>query len=290
MIKNYALIAVVLVSVVGFSIYSISQPSSVVFPTTNKPALVLDAAVPELVGTDLLGRAEISYAGGTVERNKNIEIGVARIDGKVILPGEEFSFTKAIGPVTPLDGFSEAKTFLNGEVVRGLGGGLCQVSTSLFQTVLKAGLPVTERTNHSFTVSYYDVGLDATYSDPGPDLKFVNDTPEPIRIKGTTVDQKVVFEIYGTKDGRIASTTEAEITKVVDFPPTRYVATSTKIAHEQECINTPQIGYTATVVYGVEHPKGTTTQQIFSSTYKPLQRVCYISFEKAASMVKVPTR
>ncbi|KND48139.1 MAG: Vancomycin B-type resistance protein VanW [Parcubacteria bacterium C7867-006] len=246
-----------------------------VSPST--PALVLNTVKEEpIIGQDLLGKAEVSFAGGTDVRNKNIELGIARINGKVLMPGEEFSFTKTIGPVTEEDGFGEAKVFLNGEVTTGVGGGLCQVSTTLFQSVLKAGLPVTERWNHTYSVVLYDVGLDATYSDPGPDFKFKNDTANPVVIKGKTEDQKAVFEIYGVSDGRQASTTEPDISQIVDFPPTKYVATTTRDKSLPECINSPQIGYTSKITYGVLYPNGTTTQQIFTSTYKPLQRVCYV--------------
>lgn len=231
------------------------------------------------VGADLLGKAELSYAGGTEGRNRNIEIGAQRIDGMVVPPGGVFSFTKALGAVTAEDGYSEEKIFLNGEVTKGLGGGLCQVSTTLFRSVLDAGLQVTERHNHSYTVSRYDVGLDATYADPGPDFKFKNDSAYPVAIKGRTEDQKVIIELYGTHDGRIASTTEPEILSVIDFPPTKYIATSTKFANGQECFNSPQIGYVAKIGYSVLYPSGVLTQHDFVSKYKPLQRVCYIGVQ-----------
>jgi len=242
-------------------------------------ALVTDIPQePEVVeiGTDLLGRAELSYAGGTEGRNKNIELGARKLDGTIISPGDEFSFTRALGAVTAEDGYSEERIFLNGEVTKGLGGGLCQVSTTLFRSVLDAGFPVTERHNHSYTVSRYDVGLDATYADPGPDFKFVNDSKYPVVLKSRTENQKVIFELYGTYDGRVASTTEPEILSIVDFPPTRYVATSTPLRGGQECFNTPQIGYTAKVLYSVLYPNGLIKQQDFISKYKPLQRVCLI--------------
>ncbi len=192
-------------------------------------------------------------------------------------PGEEFSFTKALGSVTPEDGFSEAKVFLNGEVTKGLGGGLCQVYTILFRSLLQAGLPVTERHNHSFTVAAYDVGLDATFSDPGPDLKFKNDTQQPIVIHGTTENKKAIFEIFGTSDGRLASTSDVAISQVVDFPPTQYIQASALDKDKSGCFNTPQIGYTATVVYNVLYPNGANKEHTFTSVYKPLPRVCYVA-------------
>lgn len=224
----------------------------------------------------LLGKAQLSYAGGTEGRNKNIELGIERINGTVVAPGAEFSYTKTLGEVTEEAGFSKEKMFLNGEVTKGVGGGLCQISSTLFQSILRAGLPVTERHNHSYSVSYYDVGLDATYADPGPDLKFVNDTKYPITIKGTAADHMVTLELYGVSDGRIASTSEAEILRVVDFPPTRTVHVAALEKDQAECINKPQIGYTAKVIHNVFFPDGHTKEQIFTSVYKPLQRVCFV--------------
>jgi len=224
----------------------------------------------------LLGKAQLSYAGGTEGRNKNIELGIERINGTEVAPGAEFSFAKALGEVSEEAGFSKEKMFLNGEVTKGVGGGLCQISSTLFQSVLRAGLPVTERYNHSYSVSYYDVGLDATYSNPGPDLKFVNDTKYPVTIKGTAADSLVTLELYGVSDGRIASTSEAEILRVVDFPPTRTVKVGALEKDQAECINRPQIGYTAKVIHNVIFPDGHIKEQIFTSVYKPLQRVCFV--------------
>lgn len=228
---------------------------------------------PEL---ELLGKAELSFAGGTDGRGKNIQLGVERFNGKVIAPGEEFSFGETLGTVSEEDGFSVEKVFQNGEVTKGIGGGLCQVSTLLFQTVLNSALPVTERHNHSYTVSYYDVGLDATFAEGGPDFKFINDTEYPITIIGRTEDQKAIFEIFGVSDGRVGSTTEPEITKIVDFPPTKYVHVSALEEGEPECINKPQIGYTAEVLYTIAYPSGIQTEKKFISNYRPLQRVCFI--------------
>lgn len=225
---------------------------------------------------DLLGKAKVSFAGGTPGRAKNIEIGLSMINDSVVKPGETFSFKDRLGTTTEEMGYSAEKQFLNGEVSKAVGGGLCQVSTTLFRSVLSAGLPVVDRTNHSFTVSYYDVGLDATYSDPGPDFKFKNDTANPVVIKGKVEDSSAVFEIYGVSDGRVASTSEAEITNIVDILPTKYVYVNELEKDHNKCMNTPQIGYTAKVVYGVEYPDGTYTERNFMSRYKPLQRVCYI--------------
>lgn len=239
----------------------------------SQVAAVTGADKPDDV---LLGRAQLSYAGGTEGRNKNIELGASLIDGTVVFPGEEFSFIKALGEVSEEGGFSNEKVFLNGEVTKGIGGGLCQVSTTLFRSILEAGFPVTERHNHSYTVSRYDAGLDATYSDPGVDLKFLNDMKYPVVVHAKTEEQKVIIELWGVSDGRVASTTEPEIIHIVDVPPPRIVATTTVFKKGQECVNSPQIGYTAKVEYSIFYPDNTVKEQIFSSTYKPLQKICYV--------------
>ncbi len=241
----------------------------------NNLAVVLDVVNLE-DKMDLLGRAELSYDGGTEGRHKNIEIGVERINGTILQPGEEFSFKKELGTITIDDGFKEEKIFLNGEVAKGIGGGLCQVSTVLFRTIMASALPITERANHSFTVSRYDSGLDATYSDPGPDLKFLNDTKNPILIKGKTENLIAIFEIYGTRDGRVASSSEVEISNIRDILPTKYVWVTELEEGQSKCINTPQIGFTAKVKYDIIYSNAEKKETEFVSRYRPLQRICYI--------------
>lgn len=271
----FIIIALVFLATFGFFTRSKVKTN---IESQNSSAQVIDTIKEEevKVGTDLLGRAELSYDGGTEGRHRNIEIGVARMNGTIVMPGEEFSFKKTLGTTTIEDGFSEEKVFLNGEVTKGIGGGLCQVSTVLFRTAMASALPITERANHSFTVSRYDNGLDATYSDPGPDFKFKNDTANPIKIVGKTENLNAIFEIYGTKDGRIASTSEVEISNIKDVPPTKYVWVPELKEGESKCINTPQIGFTAKVKYDIIYADGNTKEKEFVSRYKPLQRVCYI--------------
>lgn len=273
-----SLLKIILVlSVFIFLINYLSEKKNNKIQVTT-PAQVIETIVPEeiKVGNDLLGRAELSYDGGTEGRHKNIELGVAKMNGTIVMPGEEFSFKKTLGTTTLEGGYSEEKVFLNGEVTKGIGGGLCQVSTVLFRTAMASALPITERSNHSFTVSRYDNGLDATYSDPGPDFKFKNDTANPIKIVGKTENLNAIFEIYGTFDGRVSSTSEVEISNIKDVPPTKYVWVPELKEDQSKCINTPQIGFTAKLKYDIIYADGTVKEKEFVSRYKPLQRVCYI--------------
>ncbi|MEK7588340.1 MAG: VanW family protein [Patescibacteria group bacterium] len=228
----------------------------------------------------LLGKAEVSYAGGIINRNHNIEIGIAKINGTVIHPGEEFSFLKTLGPVLESDGFREAKSFYMGEVILGLGGGLCHVSTTLFQSLLVAGLPITERHNHTFTVPYYRMGLDATISSVGPDLKFINDTGNDITIKGYTTKEKVaVFEIYGVNDERESIISEPDYIEYKEPPATRFLPSRELPVGEKKCENSRQAGFSVKRFYEVIYKDGTNKVSEFVSKYKPLGLTCYIGVD-----------
>lgn len=279
-IKVLIFCIVILICLIGFDYL---KKDKIIIVKENLTEEIEKNPVPKLETQELLGKAELSYAGGTEGRHKNIELGIARINGKVLEPGEEFSFKKALGTVTIDEGFSEERIFLNGEVKKGVGGGLCQVSTLIFRAAMSSALPITERANHSYTVSYYDFGLDATYSEPGPDVKFVNDTAHPITIKGKTKDLVATFEIYGVSDGRVASTSEVEISNLRNVPPTKYVWVPELEEGQDECINTPQIGFTAKIKYYIIYASGEIKEKEFVSNYKPLQRICFIVGDKINS-------
>jgi len=147
--------------------------------------------------------------GNTPNRVKNIGLSLGEFKGVVIDPGEEFSFNRATGWVTSRKGYTMTKIISEGKVTKGLGGGVCQSSTTVYRSILNAGLPVTERRNHSLDVIYYHeygYGLDATvYTETRFDLKFVNDFPGPILINTyTDSDNNLAHvEFYGTTDDRV---------------------------------------------------------------------------------------
>lgn len=147
---------------------------------------------------DLLGTFTTKFTSSNANRIKNVSSAAAYIDGTVLYPGEEFSTHDMIAPFTAERGYAEAGNYVNGEVVDGMGGGVCQVSTTLYNAVLRAELEVTERAPHSMTVSYVNLSEDAAIAGTYKDLKFRNSSDYPIYIEGyTTSDKKVVFSIYG---------------------------------------------------------------------------------------------
>jgi vancomycin resistance protein YoaR len=132
-------------------------------------------------------------------RVNNIKKLTDSLDGTIVAPGEIFSFNETIGPRTTKKGYKEAPVIVNGELIPAVGGGICQVATTLFNTIFFAGLEVVERHNHSLYISHYPTGRDATVSYGGADLKFRNDTPAYILIKGWYTRNSVTITFYSTK-------------------------------------------------------------------------------------------
>ncbi|MDD2483229.1 MAG: VanW family protein [Candidatus Shapirobacteria bacterium] len=157
---------------------------------------------------DLLGRGTSSFRHSSNIRNMNVEKGASIINRILVAPDETFSFIKNLGEVSLDAGFKKAYVIRQGKTELDVGGGICQVSTTLFRAMLDAGLDITARQNHAYRVSYYEEdnkpGFDATVFIPSPDLKFINDTGHYLLIQSAYDGTKksLTYEIYGTSDGR----------------------------------------------------------------------------------------
>jgi vancomycin resistance protein YoaR len=132
----------------------------------------------------------------------NVHLMADYIDGTIIKPGQTFSFNKTVGPRTPERGFREGQMILGSLLLPAIGGGVCQTATTLFNNVLLLGLPVKERHNHSWYISHYPLGRDATVSWGGPDFVFKNDLDHALLIKTSYTSSTLTFTFYGTKQGR----------------------------------------------------------------------------------------
>lgn len=153
--------------------------------------------------TSLLGKGESSFSGSSANRRHNLTLGASKLNGLLIKPGETFSFGDSIGPIEAQNGYLPELVIKKGQTLPGIGGGVCQVSTTIFRAAINSGLKITERYPHAYPVSYYGTpGFDATVYPPKPDLKFVNDTPSYILLQSRIEGNKMIFEIYGTSDGR----------------------------------------------------------------------------------------
>lgn len=139
-----------------------------------------------------------SYASSGSNRASNVARAASLINGKILMPGDVFSFNDTVGKRTVANGFSTAPEYVDGKTVDGIGGGTCQVSSTLYNAVIYADLEIVTRTNHMFAVSYVPNGQDATVADSGPDFKFKNNTAYPIKIAAYTGGGQITVSIIGT--------------------------------------------------------------------------------------------
>lgn len=179
---------------------------------------------------EFLGEGESFFLDSIPSRVHNIVLASSYLHGVVIPPGETFSFSEKIGDISAKTGYQPAYVIKERKTILEDGGGVCQVSTTLFRAALAAGLPIVERQAHYYRVGYYEQGgyppgLDATVYPPSPDLKFKNDTPAYLLIQ-TKIDQerkRLAFEIYGTSDGRRVETAKPIIHSQVPPPEPMYI-------------------------------------------------------------------
>jgi vancomycin resistance protein YoaR len=170
-------------------------------PVEETPPAV-DVADPELraVGIrELVTVGESDFTGSPSNRKNNIQIGLGKFNGHLIPQGAEFSFNEVLGPVTPKEGYRKELTILGERTLPEYGGGLCQVSTTVFRGIFKAGFPITARRNHSFAVRYYaPPGTDATIYPPSIDLRFKNDSDGALLLQTLTEGDHAYVLTYGT--------------------------------------------------------------------------------------------
>ncbi len=191
---------------------------------------------------DVIGSYKTSFKTSNADRSGNVRNGTRLVNGTVLLPGDSFSMYQTVSPFTEENGYYLAGSYLNGMVVESLGGGICQVSSTLYNAVLRAELQVDERHNHSMIVSYVDLSSDAAISGTSKDFKFTNNTEYPIYIEGiTTEDKQVVFTIYGVEtrpsnrevsyESEKISETVPEGDKIIADPSLPLGSISTQSAH-----------------------------------------------------------
>jgi vancomycin resistance protein YoaR len=196
-------------------------------PTSRKADLAVTTASPERTTADaramgitgLVGAYETFY-GGIANRIHNVQLVAHLIDNHFIAPNEEFSFNATTGERSEDKGFLEAPVIINGELKTGLGGGVCQVSTTTFNAAYEAGLPITDRTNHALYISHYPQGRDATVNYPDTDLKFVNDTGHWLWLRTYVSSSSLTVALYGTPQHREV---ESEVAPLVETgqPPVK---------------------------------------------------------------------
>ncbi len=248
-------------------------------PTTKKSPRITTDKVNNLGIKELIGRGTSTYFHSIPGRVHNVSLAATRINGILVSPGETFSFNKALGDVSKFTGYKEAYVIQNGRTVLGDGGGVCQVSTTLFRSVLNAGLPIEERRAHAYRVGYYEQdsppGIDATVFDPSPDFKFRNDTPAHILITAKADPKKytLVFELYGTSDGRVSTITKPVVTGVTPPPPDLYQDDPTLPVGTLKQVDYKAWGAKVSFNYSVTKEGEEIYKKTFISNYRPWQSV-----------------
>lgn len=167
---------------------------------------------------DLLGSYSTTYSTRNANRSTNIRLASQKVNGTVIMPGEVFSYNTTVGKRTAAAGFKSAAVYAGGEVTTGIGGGICQVSSTLYNAVLLANLEIVERSNHGFNPGYVPAGRDATVSWGGPDFKFKNNRTYPVKIICSGTGGTINFKIFGLlEENEYEVEIQSYITKYISY-------------------------------------------------------------------------
>lgn len=226
-----------------------------------------------------LARGDSNYGGQRWQRDENIEVATNYLTGTLVRPGEEFSFNEAIGVINKERGFVESGVIVNGRASTGDGGGVCQVSTTVFRATILAGLPITDWAEHTQRLPIYEqdgwtAGFDASIlqwegGDPSEwgDFRFLNDTGGYLLIQSWTDYPYHIVEIYGNDDGRQVEVSDATVWTATEYPDDLEVVDETKPAGFMEQTEWPRLPAEAVFTVTVTYADGTVREQEFYSVY-----------------------
>ena len=226
---------------------------------------------------DLLATFSTNYQASNVSRTTNLKLASNKINGTVILPNEEFSYNKVVGERTISAGYKMAATYSNGQVVDGLGGGICQISSTLYDAVVMANLNVTTRRNHQFVTSYVPAGKDATVVWGAQDFKFVNSRKYPVRIVATVEGGVATVQIWGIKE-EVEYNISIETKKVATIEyTTQYVQDASLPVGQQKVIQAENNGRKVEA-YKVTKLNGqvVSTTLLSRDTYNAMKRIVHV--------------
>jgi len=259
-------------------------------------SLVINEAQPKVSGaataqelgiTQLVSEQTSYFYGSSEERIQNIQAASARFHGVLVAPGETFSMGQYLGDVSLENGFAEALIIYGGRTIKGVGGGVCQVSTTLFRTVFFGGYPIVERYSHAYRVSYYEqtasgavdprlAGMDATVYFPLVDFKFTNDTPYWILMETyvSVSARTLTWKFYSTSDGRTVSWETTGPTNVVQAPAPSFEESPELGKNEMKQVDWSANGADITVTRTVWKDGAVLYQDPITTHYEPWQAIC----------------
>lgn len=222
----------------------------------------------------LISSFSTKYDASNVNRSTNLKIATQKINGKVLMPGEEFSYNQVVGKRTVEEGYKDAKIYENGQVVDGLAGGICQISSTLYNAVLLANLEITERRNHSYTTSYVAAGRDATVVWGTKDFKFKNSRNYPIKIEGSVSNGVAEFKIHGIQEEKEYEIRILPVTTASIPYKTSYIQDATLAPGHQIVSQSGHAGYKVTTYKEVRYNGEVISKEAISNdTYNPMQTI-----------------
>ena len=228
---------------------------------------------------NLLGQGESSFHHSISSRIHNVDLASSHLHGLLIAPGEIFSLNQALGEISKNTGYHDAYIIKDGRTVLGSGGGVCQISTTLFRAALNSGLPIIERHAHAYRVSYYEEGskpgFDATVFSPNADLKFKNDTPAYILIqrKFNRKNRYLAFQLFGSPDKRKVEISNIKLWDVISPPENQYIDDPTLPLGTIKQIDFKSWGAKAAFDWKVIRNGEILCQQTFFSHYQPWRAI-----------------
>jgi len=235
---------------------NVRLPIKVIAPTVAiKSEELKSKGIKELIAT-----GETNFAGSPNNRRNNIKVGLNSFNGHLVAPGAESGAGAVLGRVDGSTGYLKELVIKGDKTIPEYGGGLCQVSTTVYRSILFAGLPITQRRNHSYAVSYYDPqGLDATIYPPSVDMKFKNDTSGYILLQTTTIGNKAYSNVYGTPVDRYVDLIGPYYYDYRGVPPARTEFTNDLPPGKKQIVGSAHVGFQASwyrrIIYGDTNKK-----------------------------------
>lgn len=221
----------------------------------------------------VISTSTTNFNAGDVNRSFNIKYGCQKLDGTVLMPGEVFSMNTALGPRTIENGYRDAKVILQDELVDGPGGGVCQLTTTLYGAVLKSMLSVTERMHHSFPLGYVPPGQDATIAENYIDFKFANNKDYPVVINAETNGGTLTVRILGFNEQNCNVKLKSEIIEVKNPEPAEIIKDKSLLAGESIVVREEKQGKRVQVIREVYDKSGTLIEKskISDDIYRPIR-------------------
>ncbi len=251
-------------------------PQTVALPIAVVQPKIDTSRVAEMGIVELVSEGTSSYKGSPSERVHNIVNAASKFDHVVVAPGEEFSFNHNVGDVIAANGFIDALVIAGDRTAVGIGGGVCQVSTTAFRAAYNGGFPIVERWAHGYVVGWYGKpGLDASIFTPNVDFRFKNDTGHYILVKSSWNEAKgtITFSIYGTKPDRTIEIAEPVISNRQPAPPPAYQEDKSLKSGQIKQVDWAKEGMDAVVTRTIRYGDGTVKQDKLVSKYRPWQAI-----------------